>query len=191
MLGAILCSALLLATDDGEVLDAGPEAPLVPFYVPRSVSLGFFAALGREQVSPHFRVQWEGMFFDQPPSALGWFVNFGSGVGVNPPTPATAHYQHAAVAGVVYASDRRWFHWGFQVGFGPVWYRAFFAPDTFRPENYVLPYVEGRVQAGVRVHPHVRLALYLGYGSPVNFPRGRNGALLVGGLDFGVLVDWR
>lgn len=191
MLSAILCSALLLAADEAETLDEGPPEPLVPFYVPRAASLGFFYAIDREQITPHFRLQWEGMVVDQPHNALGWFINFGSGFGANPPDPMTAHFQHSALAGIIYGSDRPVFHWGLQVGFGGVWYRAFFQPNTFRPENYVLPYVEGRVQAGVKVHPHVRLALYIGYGSPVYYPPGRKGSLFTGGLDFGLVIDWR
>ena len=110
MLSAILCSALLLAADEAETLDEGPPEPLVPFYVPRAASLGFFYAIDREQITPHFRLQWEGMVVDQPHNALGWFINFGSG-SIHVP----AHYGvyagvKAAIQSISRAAALEWAH---------------------------------------------------------------------------------
>ncbi len=186
MLSAWLCS-LLMATPSLE--DKPSSHPLVPWYVPRSASLGFF--FNRDTLSPHVRLSWEWTVLDQPRNALAVVTSLGTGFGIEPPRPMTALFQHVGLLGFAYRSDRPILHWGFSALFGAVWYRAAFVPGSFPFENHVLPYAEGRIQVGVHVAPHLRLALYIGYASPFIYTDTRPGNFFVGGFDFGVVVDWR
>ena len=142
-------------------------------------------------VTPHFRLSWEGAIIDQPRNVLEWNLAVGSGFGVAPPSPMTAHFQHVVLGGVGYRSDRQLLHWGFRVTAGPLWYRAAFAPGSFYAfENRVVGYAEGRVQAGLRLQPHLRLAAYVGFGAPFTFQRQYPGNTYVGNFNVGVVLDW-
>lgn len=194
MLSAAIISLLLSASDpaapETSNVDERPsDHPLVPWYVPRSASLGAF--INREMFSPHIRLAWEWTIVDQPRNALIATMAFGTGLGANPQKPMTSHFQHVGLVGAAFRSDRQLLHWGFSAMFGAVWYRTFWQPNTFFSEDRVLPYAEGRLQGGIMVAPHVRIALYIGYAAPFIYTRGRPGNLFVGGFDFGVLVDWR
>lgn len=184
-------ASVLVASQGGAVdVDERPsDRPLVPFYVPRSASLGAF--FNRDMFTPHVRVAWEWTVVDQPRNALIVTAAFGTGLGANPPVPMTSHFEHVGLVGVAFRSDRQLLHWGFHAMFGAVWYRTFWKPDTYFPESRVLPYAEGRLQGGLVLAPHLRLALYVGYAAPFIYTRGLPGNLFVGGFDFGVVVDWR
>lgn len=167
-----------------------PDEPLVPVYVPRSVTIGVL--INPPVVTPRIRLYWEGALIDQPKNTLFWTAAIGTGVGVGLQKPMTAHYQHVLLAGLGFRSDRELLFWGFQVTTGPVWYRAAFLPGSiYAFENRVLGYIEGRLQLGLRITPHFRLALYFGYGSPYVFQRQYPGNTFVGGIDTGLVVDWR
>ena len=185
MVLALLCSSFLAAAPP--VADDGP---LVPWFVPRSASLGVF--VNSPVVTPHLRLAWEGAIVSQPRNDLIWLFTLGTGLGLGVPSPMTEHYQHVALAGVGYRSDRPVVHWGFHVAVGPVWYRAAYLPNAFyKFESRVLGYVEGRAQLGVRLSPHLRLAAYFGYASPFVFTLQYPGNTFVGGLDMGLVLDWR
>lgn len=184
MMSALLVAKLLLAFNDSV-----PE-PLVPWYVPRSVSLGVF--WNSPMVAPHFRVAWEGIIIAQPRNELVWVFTGGSAVGLGTPSPMTEHYQHTLLAGAGFRSDRETFHWGFHVVAGPLWYRTAYLPGSgYRFENRVLGSIEGRLQAGIRLMPHFRLSAYVGYSSPFVFQRQFPGNTYVGGFDFGLVAGWR
>jgi hypothetical protein len=183
---------MVLALWTSLVIAATPSSdePLVPWYVPRSAAIGLF--INPPMVSPHFRIAWEGALISQPRNDLIWTVAAGTGLGLNPQSPMTEHYQHAAVAGLGYRSDRPLLHWGFHIAAGALWYRAGYLPGSiYHFESRVLGYLEGRVQVGLRLAPHFRVALYFGYASPFVFNRNFPGNTFVGGIDTGFVIDWR
>lgn len=183
-------SAVVMAQAPEALVKQSSEKMLVPFYVPRSFRTGFF--INSPVATPHFRIQWEGVLIDQPRNQFIWTVLAGSGVGLGVPSPMTAHFQHTALAGFGYRGDYKVISWGFHAGVGPVWYRAFFVPDSgYAADSTVLPYAEGQIQLGIRLHQHLRLGIYGGYGSPFTFRRGSPGNTYVGGVDLGIFVDWR
>jgi hypothetical protein len=166
------------------------EEPLVPWFVPRSITLGVF--VNPPMASPHFRLSWEGALIDQPRNALLWTVGVGSGAGLNPQFPMTGHFQHSLVGGVAFQTEGKRFLFGFCFTGGAVWYRAGYARNSgYLFENQVLPYLEGRVQVGIKVLPHLRLSPYLGYGSPPTILSQFPGQIFIGGVDIGVVVNWR
>ncbi|MFZ5438918.1 MAG: hypothetical protein ACOZQL_02860 [Myxococcota bacterium] len=162
----------------------------MPWFVPRSVSLGVF--VNAPMVTPHFRLAWEAPIIAQPRNHFIWTVALGSGVGLGVQSPMTEHYQHTAIAGLGYRSDRELVHWGFHVGAGGTWYRAAYKPGSiYSFENRVVGYIEGRLQLGLRITERLKLALYFGYGSPFVFNRVFPGNTFVGGVDAGLVLDWR
>ncbi len=183
MILAFACALVLMAP--------GPdEGPLVPWYVPRSASVGVL--INPPVVTPNVRLGWEGTIVSQPRNDLVWIFNLGTGVGLGVQAPMTEHSQHVAVAGLGYRSDRRLLHWGFQLGAGVAWYRAAYTPNVFyRFESRVVGYAEGRVQVGLRLSRHLILALYGGYASPFTFDVRSPGNTFVGGVSTGLVVDWR
>lgn len=185
MVLALICSGLIAA---GPVVESEP--PLVPWYVPRSATLGLF--INRPMVAPHFRLTWEAAIISQPRNDLIWLLSVGSAVGVGMQVPMTAHYQHVLLAGFGYRSDHPLLHWGFHVVTGPVWYRASYEPGAFyKFESRVLGYIEGRAQLGIRIAGHLKLAVYFGYASPFFFAAQFPGNTFVGGFDTGLVLDWR
>lgn len=187
MVLALVCSGVLAAAPAPAVV---PDAPLVPWFVPRSATLGVF--INPPMAAPHFRIAWEGAIVSQPRNDLIWLFTLGSGVGVGVPSPMTSHSQHVALAGLGYRSDHTLIHWGFHIVSGVAWYRATYLPNGFYPdESRVLGYIEGRVQFGFRVTPHFRLAAYFGYASPFIFNVRFPGNTYVGGVDTGIVIDWR
>lgn len=192
MVLALVCSGVIAVTPGAAAAPAaGTEGPLVPWFVPRSASLGVF--INPPLATPHFRIAWEGAIVSQPRNDLIWLLTLGSGVGVGVPSPMTTHAQHTVMAGVGYRSDHEVVTWGFHVVSGVVWYQANYLPGSFyQAESRVLGYIEGRVQLGVRLSPHFRLIPYFGYASPFSFNFLRfPGNSYVGGFDVGLVVDWR
>lgn len=194
MVLALLCSAVLTATP-GDAAPGTPavessKGPLVPWFVPRSASVGVF--INSPVVTPHFRLAWEGAIISQPRNDLIWLFTLGSGVGLGVPSPMTSHSQHVVLAGLGYRSDHPLIHWGFHVAAGGVWYLAQFLPtSSFKEESRVLGYIEGRVQFGIHLSRHLRLAVYGGYASPFQFNVRFPGNTYVGGVDTGLVIDWR
>ncbi len=186
MVFSLVCSGVIAAATVSEV----PDAPLVPWFVPRSAALGVF--INSPMVTPHFRLAWEGAILSQPRNDLIWIFTLGSGVGVGAPTPMASHQQHVVLAGFGYRSDHPVIHWGFHVASGILYYRATFLPGANAEESRALGYIEGRLQFGVRITPHFRLAAYFGYASPFVFnPQRFPGNTYVGGVDTGIVIDWR
>jgi hypothetical protein len=183
MVLAFACASMLAASGS----DGGPR---VPWYVPRGAALGVF--INPPTVNPHVRLAWEGTFLAQPRNELGWVVNLGTAAGLGLQAPMREHYQHVALAGLAYRSNRPLVHWGFQFAAGPVWYRTAYARNAlYGFESRVLGYVEGRAQLGLRLAPHFVLALYAGYASPFEFNPRFPGNIFVGGPLLGLCVDWR
>jgi len=185
MVLALVCSSFLASSPTWE-----PDKPLVPWFVPRTASFGVF--INPPMVSPHLRLGWEAAILSQPRNELIWVFNLGTGGGVGVPTPMVTHWQHTVLGGFGYRSDRPVFHWGFHFAAGPLWYLANYLPGAFNKfESRVVGYIEGRLQAGVRLAPHFRLAAYFGYASPFVFNAQFPGNTFVGGFDAGVVLDWR
>lgn len=179
-----LVTSLMLAAGD-----ARPE-PLVPWFVPRTLAVGVF--INPPMVSPHFRLAWEASIIAQPRNDLIWTVAIGSGVGVGVPSPMNSHSQHTAVAGLGYRSDRELLHWGFHAAAGATWYLADYKAGSLYPaESRVLGFIEGRLQLGLRITERLKLAAYFGYGSPFVFNTRFPGNTFVGGVDTGLVLDWR
>lgn len=177
-------TALVLATS------GAAEGPLVPWFVPRSASLGVL--VNPPAVTGAVRLGWEGGIVTQGHSELLWIATLGTGAGLALPTGMRELYQHVAIAGLGYRYDSGRLHWGFQVGAGVLWYRAAYPPNSFyRFESRVTGYAEGRAQLGLRVAQHLVLALYAGFGSPFVVRSTWPGSLYAGGFSGGVLVNWR
>ena len=185
MVFALVLSSFLSASPVWE-----PDKPLVPWFVPRTLTLGVF--INPPMVSPHLRLGWEAAILSQPRNDLIWLFQLGTGGGLGVPAPMVTHWQHTVLAGFGYRSDHAVVHWGFHVVSGPLWYLAKYAPGAFNQfESRVVGYIEGHVQLGIRLAPHFRLAAYFGYASPFTFNQRYPGNTYVGGLDTGIVLDWR
>ena len=185
MVFALVLSSFLSASPVWE-----PDKPLVPWFVPRTLTLGVF--INPPMVSPHLRLGWEAAILSQPRNDLIWLFQLGTGGGLGVPAPMVTHWQHTVLAGFGYRSDHAVVHWGFYVVSGPLWYLAKYAPGAFNQfESRVVGYIEGHVQLGIRLAPHFRLAAYFGYASPFTFNQRYPGNTYVGGLDTGIVLDWR
>lgn len=185
-----LATSLLLAQAPEAIVKQSTDKPLVPFYVPRAVRLGVF--VNSPMVTPHLRLQWEGVLIDQPRNKFVWVLQVGTGIGAGVPYPMTSHYQHVLLGGLGYRGDFGKVAWGFQATVGGVWYRAFYAQGVGHlEENQVIGYAEGHLHLGYRFAEHLRIGVYGGYASPFFFTFGRPGNTYVGGFDFGVFIDWR
>lgn len=185
MVLALVCSGVLAAApvDDTSV-------PLVPWFVPREISLGVF--INPPVATPHFRLAWEAAIISQPRNELIWYFGLGSGIGLGTPAPMTSHSQHVVVAGFGYRSDHQVITWGFHVAAGAAWYLAGYQPGGFyKDESRVLGFIEGRLQFGIRITAHFRLAPYFGYASPFVFNPRFGGDIFVGGINTGLVIDWR
>lgn len=198
MVLALICSVVLAADGAATTPAPAPSAqqapevttPLVPWFVPRSATLGIF--INAPVVTPHFRIAWEGAIISQPRNDLIWLFTLGSGIGAGVQAPMIMHSQHVVAGGFGYRSDRPLIHWGFHVVSGICWYLADYTPGSFyKNESRVLGYIEGRLQFGFRITPHFRLAAYFGYASPFVFDVRFPGNTFVGGIDTGLVIDWR
>jgi hypothetical protein len=183
-----LAVALVLA---GKSDENTPLEHPVPAYLPREVELGLF--VNTPMVAPHLRLQWDLTIYESQRDAFIGLFSVGSGFGLSLPNGFAEHYQHVVLAGVGYRNTAALFHWGFQVALGPVWYRTAYIPTfPYAFESRVLGYAEGRLQAGLRVQPHLIVGVYFGFASPWSFSFDRYpGNNYVGGFDFGFFADWR
>jgi hypothetical protein len=182
-----LLTILLSTTPEVSSTSSGP---LVPWFVPRSASIGLF--VNSPVVSPHVRLAWEAAIISQPRNDFIWTAVLGTGLAATPQRPMSSHYQHVFLLGLGYRSDHTQLHWGFHIAPGVVWYRAAYLPGSdYRFEDRVIGYLEGRLQLGLKVAPHLRVAAYVGFASPFTFKQELPGNTFVGGVDFGIVVDWR
>ncbi len=163
----------------------------VPVWLPRGVQLGVL--INPPMVAPAIRLQWDISVLEQPHNDFVIIGQVGTAVGLSLPQGMIAHYQHVALVGLGYRSTYEKFHWGFQFGLGPVWYRADFAKTSnYRFEDRVLGYAEGRLQTGLKLAPHFILGVYFGYASPWTYSYDRYpGNNYVGGFSVGLFADWR
>ncbi len=188
VLALALASALAVEISGPDTAER--ETHPIPWYVPRTFSLGLF--INPPVATPHFRIGWEIGVLEQPRNHLVALWQIGSGTGASLPPGFKGLYQHVAIVGVGYRSTREVFHWGFTVTFGALWYRASFVPGSvYQFENRVLSYSEAHAQAGWRVLDHLVIGVYAGYASPwdvsIRFP----GNIYTGGPLFGFFADWR
>jgi hypothetical protein len=165
----------------------------VPAWVPRGAQVGLLLATDASIVAPDVRLQWDFGLVEQPRNDLVVIAQLGTAIGAVLPAGMTAHYQHVAMIGLGYRATYDLFHWGFQFGLGPVWYRAAFTRGGVNPfESRVLGYAEGRLQVGLKLQKHLIVGLYFGYASPWTYsPNRYPGNTYVGGLNLGVFADWR
>jgi opacity protein-like surface antigen len=174
------------------------DKSVVPAWVPRSVIAGFF--LG-DAITWQGRVQWELTVVDQPRNALVILFEAGGGYGVGLPGNAgpyssaqvTFFYQHEILAGVAYrAQYESGFNWGFHADLGPLFYGARYRGSSpmLQTENFIVPGVEGYLQAGWRfgrVAYGVRAGLCQALGGePTSWA-----IQYVSGFSLGVFADWR
>lgn len=177
-------AALVLTTSEPA------DAPAVPWFVPRSATLGVL--VNPPAVTGALRLAWEGTIVTQSKSQLLWVLVLGTGAGLALPEGMRELYQHVMTAGLGYRYDAGRLHWGFQVGAGVLWYRAAYPPMSFyRFESRVSGYAEGRAQLGLRVTPHLVLGLFGGYASPFVVRSTYPGSIYAGGFAGGLYVNWR
>lgn len=185
-----LTLALLCAKPSAE--NTPLEHP-VPAWIPRGASIGLF--VNSPVVAPHVRIEWDVTFYESRQDAFIGLVELGTGFGLSLPSNIGMKelFQHVALVGVGYRNTGSLFHWGFQFGLGPTWYRASYVPHApYLFESRVVGYAEGRAQVGLRLAPHLILGVYFGFASPWSFSTqlypGNN---YLGGFDFGFFADWR
>lgn len=163
--------------------------PLPP-WLPRGAAIGFF--VNSPQVTPHVRLSWELALYERHLNDFVAVLTLGTGMGLALHPRLKEHYQHVALGGVGYRSNHASWQWGFQLQLGAVWYRAAYAPkEPYRFESRVLGYAEGRLQVGLKLANHLVLGVYGGYASPWEFNPVFPANIYVGGLDFGLYLDWR
>jgi hypothetical protein len=167
-----------------------PEHP-VPAWVPRGAAIGLF--IRGPALVPHLRLQWDVTLYEAGRDAIVAMGQLGTGLAVVLPPGMSGFYEHVALLGFGYRNTAGWFHWGFQIGLGPVWYQASFPPGSVNLyENRVLGYAEGRLQAGVHLRRNLIIGIYVGYASPWKFSNDQfPGNGYVGGFDVGFFADWR
>jgi hypothetical protein len=166
------------------------STPHTPAFLPRGASLGLF--VNSPVIAPHLRLQWEFGIFSEPRSDILFFFNLGTGIAASLPTGMQSHFQHVALLGVAYRSNRETWQWGFQIGAGPLWYQTAYLPGVLYPfENRVVGYAEGQVRLGYKLFPGAYTGIYAGYGSPWEFNTRFPGTIYSGGIDVGLYLDWR
>ncbi len=175
---------------------AGPEASAreaahpAPWYLPRTVSTGL--VINHPAISVDVRLAWEIGVIEQPRNHLVIMLAVGTGTVLSPPKGIRDIYQHTAMLGFGYRSNRERFHWGFSVLTGPLWYRASYQPGVpFKFENRLLTYSEASAQAGLRLFEHLIIGLYAGYGAPWDVSNRFPSSVYLGGFRFGFFADWR
>ncbi len=167
-----------------------PEEHPVPFYVPRSASLGF--RFGENTISPEVRLGWEFGLYEVPKNHLVLLTHFEGGVATTTPQSIRSLYQYKAIAALGYRTTRELFHFGFHLGAGAVWYRSSYVPGAGYPfESRVVGHSEARAQVGLRATSQLIVGLALTYGlgweTNLRFPSSQ----FVGGLQVSVFADWR
>ncbi len=162
----------------------------VPAYLPRNVAAGVMVS--SQAISLDVRLGWALGVLEQPRNHLLLVANVGTAATLATPPGIRSIYQHTATIGLGYQMPLRRFFWGFQIGFGPLWYRAGYAPGLpYFFENRWLPYTEGRIEAGVRVSGALKIGAAFGMSSPVSFNQRFPANTYLGGVMFSLLVDWR
>lgn len=173
--------AFLLAAEP--VAERAPS----PWFLPRYALVGAYA--GNGVFSPTVRVGFEWALIEQK-TELVLLLEGGPSWGVLRPAGVTRSYQHSAGAGIGLRSRRlAKIQWGLSVTAGPVVYGARFS-DAAKNEERVNGVVDGRGQLGLNLGPLV-LALYLGYQQVFDANPRFAAVPFVGGVTFGVLVNWR
>ncbi len=158
-----------------------------PWFLPRYAVAGAYGGTG--VFAPTVRIGWEVALIEQKTEFVV-MVELGPAFSLIQPRNMRLFWEHAALAGVGLRNQRgRRFHWGISAMAGPVLHGATFVDPALNEERWN-GVVEGRAEAGADLGP-VTLAGFIGYQQPwlVNF-RILTSAY-VGGLTFGVVVNWR
>ncbi len=172
------------------VLSQAADSHPVPPFAPRNVSAGVM--VGQGAVSLQARLGWEVGLLEQPRNHLLAIAQVGSAFAIATPAGIRALYQHVALFGLAYQMPLKHFYWGFGIGFGPLWYRASYAPGLpYFFESRVLGYTEGRVELGFKLGEVMKLGAAVGYASPVSFSQRFPANSYVGGVMFSVVCNWR
>ena len=175
---------------------SGPDASAkethpVPFYVPRTASLGVFVNPFKA-VSLDVRIAWELGVVEQPRNHLVVLIQVGTSTAISLPLGLRALYQHVGMLGIGYRSTRELFHWGFSIMTGPLWYRASYTPDyPYDFESRFTTYSEVTAQAGLKLAKHLIVGVYVGYGAPWDMSPRFPGSFYTGGFTAGLFADWR
>lgn len=166
---------------------APPERPRSPWFLPRYAALGAYA--GNDVFSPTVRLGWELAIIEQK-TELVFVLELGPSFGVVRPGGVTFTYQHTLLAGVGLRPARsNRIQWGLSAMAGPVLYGGQFTDPT-KNEERLNGVVDGRAQLGVNLG-RITLAGYVGYQQPFSVNPRFAASGYVGGVSFGVLVNWR
>ncbi len=189
VLALALASALAVEISGPET--STRETHPVPFYVPRTASVGFFFN-PPNAVSLGVRIAWEVGVIEQPRNHLVILLQLGTATAISLPVGMKALYQHVAMLGFGYRSTRELFHWGFTIMTGPLWYRAAYRPDyPYNFESRFVTYSEATAQAGLKLAKHLVVGIYAGYGAPWDMSTRFPASFYTGGFTAGVFADWR
>ncbi|ATB34347.1 hypothetical protein [Melittangium boletus] len=172
-----------------------PQSP-TPAWLPRGAFLG--TSLRRGAVVPEARLQWQLPFFHHFEDTLSLLIEPTAAVAASRPATLlsgdgslAALQFYSLMVGVGYTSQQpTGVQWGFQLGTGPMWYRARFTGSTKAQESYVVGHLDGRARIGYRFGP-IGLGVAVGYGDPYNYKRASLARPYIGGLQLGVYADWR
>src|SRR6218665_46472 len=174
---------------------APPESP-TPAWLPRGVFLG--TSLRKGAVVPEARLQWQLPFFPHFEDTLSLFIEPAAAIAASRPATLesaagslTSLHLYSLLVSVGYTSQQATgVQWGFQLGTGPMWYRARFTGSTKAQESYLVGHLDGRARIGYRFGP-IGLGVAVGYGDPYNYKRASLARPYIGGLQLGVYADWR
>ncbi len=166
---------------------AGVDRATSPWFLPRYAAVGAYA--GNGVFSPTARIGWEIALIEQKTEFV-IAIELGPSFGLLRPQGVRESYQHSVLGGAGLRSGRgKQLHWGLTAMFGPVLYGARFLDPNLNEERWN-GIVDGRGQLGVDLGA-VTLAIYVAYTQPFTVNPRFSSVGFVGGLNFGVLVNWR
>ena len=191
MLFAALTSLLLTANPELDIdgFERVEKKYLVPPYVPRYAFVGLTA--NAPAVSPQVLIGWNVVAYDSGPHTLSLLVDISAAFLAVVPRSIQMIYQYGASAGLGYRWETSNFALGFQVTAGALWYRLSYTKEAGFPfDNRVVGQAAGRVYGLWRAREHFAVGVYIGYGSPWEYPATRPGTIYLGGWQTGVYFDW-
>ncbi len=180
-----LALGLLLATDAA----AEAERNWTPWYLPRYALAGFVSSINSDSTFGFGgRLGWEVTLINQRTNLVGTF-ELGPGFDISSPAPIERLYQHSFTLGVgLRPRHERQLQWGLGVGFGGILYGSHLSTGV--DEQFVDGLLDARAQVGVNLGP-VSLEAFFGVTQIWYVNLRKVTSPYVGGLNFGVLVDWR
>jgi hypothetical protein len=194
----VLLVSTLCLTSAASAQPARPSEHVspTPAWLPRGVFLG--TTVREDVITPRVKAQWQFTFFQDPKDAFAVLLEGGLGWAVGFPEPEArtqqsflgSYYEHTAQVGIGYRNHLPdAVHWGFQVTGGPVFYGAHF--DGGIPADHrTAGIIEGRIHLGYQFGT-TAVGAAVGYAEPFGLKRRSLGRFFVGGMMFGIFLDWR